>query len=348
LPDDDSRLGYDIYDTKVNIYSSVPSLGEDRTTTLSSILYSDKTPIYSYIPENKFKDNSKGKFLLYLDALEKSVQDIGEEKLRRNATATTQSIGVSGAYNVETNEIAVPDYRVNNEDVVAHELVHAQAIDAIANPAPHQREAVKRLNTLFKHVQDHLANNQKALFPFYVKDEEYGLTSIQEFAAEGISNPAFQFLLSIIPYENTSAWGKFAKTIAELLGIKNTNAFTEFLNLYDQITQPAPVEETPAATETPVVKTKKPTAKERQAQAEQKMFDLLGARVGDTITFSQDIGYITANKPLVISSISNAGEMSVTDPSRGSSTSEKLSQIQAQAGRGLTWEVTPAAPKTPV
>ena len=95
-------------------------------------------------------------------------------------------------------------------------------------------------------------------------------------------------------------------------------------------------------------KTKKPTAKERQAQAEQKMFDLLGARVGDTITFSQDIGYITANKPLVISSISNAGEMSVTDPNRGSSTSEKLSQIQAQAGRGLTWEVTPAAPKTPV
>jgi hypothetical protein len=449
LPDDDSRLGYDIYDTKVNIYSSVPSLGEDRTTTLSSILYSDKTPIYSYIPENKFKDNSKGKFLLYLDALEKSVQDIGEEKLRRNATATTQSIGVSGAYNVETNEIAVPDYRANNEDVVAHELVHAQAIDAIANPAPHQREAVKRLNTLFKHVQDHLANNQKALFPFYVKDEEYGLTSIQEFAAEGISNPAFQFLLSIIPYENTSAWGKFAKTIAELLGIKNTNAFTEFLNLYDQITQPAPVEETTAATpapqdipqnildlhqkyermtamaneripsepnaqgvyprpqdlkreetmsfrrllkavenftgdtsgepskptmqmltrlselsraeneqaetaaetpteETPVVKTKKPTAKERQAQAEQKMFDLLGARVGDTITFSQDIGYITANKPLVISSISNAGEMSVTDPNRGSSTSEKLSQIQAQAGRGLTWEVTPAPAKAPV
>jgi hypothetical protein len=468
LPDDNSSLGYDIYDTKVNIYSSVPSLGEDRTTTLSSILYSDKTPIYSYIPENKFKYNSKGKFLLYLDALEKSVQDIGEEKLRRNATATTQSVGVSGAYNAETNEIAVPDYRANNEDVVAHELVHAQAIDAIANPAPHQREAVKRLNTLFKHVQDHLANNQKALFPFYVKDEEYGLTSIQEFAAEGISNPAFQFLLSIIPYENTSAWGKFAKTIADLLGIKNANAFTEFLNLYDQITQPAPVEETPVASETPASqdipqnildlhqkheritaiangrmsnepnakgvyprpqdlkreetmsfrrllkaiedftgdtsgepskpalqmltrlselsraenekaeaadetpveetpveetpvvadtpktqaeinkdrqaaqKAKKPTAKQRQAQAEQKMFDLLGAKVGDTITFSQDIGYITANKPLVISSISNAGEMSVTDPSRGSSTSEKLSQIQAQAGRGLTWEVTPA------
>ena len=556
LPDDNSSLGYDIYDTKVNIYSSVPSLGEDRTTTLSSILYSDKTPIYSYIPENKFKYNSKGKFLLYLDALEKSVQDIGEEKLRRNATATTQSVGVSGAYNAETNEIAVPDYRANNEDVVAHELVHAQAIDAIANPAPHQREAVKRLNTLFKHVQDHLANNDKALYPFYIKDEEYGLTSIQEFAAEGISNPAFQFLLSIIPYENTSAWGKFAKTIADLLGIKNANAFTEFLNLYDQITQPAPVEETPVAktpaaetldwnfinkeierikrkvanaerverraeigpaskaakeklakaleegrnfyakwnpiidadrearyaketaqkaaetpvaetpasqdipqnildlhqkyermtamaneripsepnaqgvyprpqdlkreetmsfrrllkavedftgdtsgepskpalqmltrlselsraenekaeavdtpktqaeinqerqaaqkaaaaapveetpaAKTPEVKAKKPTAKERKAQAEQKMFDLLGAKVGDTITFSQDIGYITANKPLVISSISNAGEMSVTDPSRGSSTSEKLSQIQAQAGRGLTWEVTPA------
>ena len=498
LPDDDSRLGYDIVDTKVNIYSSVPSLGEDRETKLSSILYSDKTPIYSYIPKNKFKDNSKGKFLLYLDTLEKTVQDIGEEKLRRNATATTQSVGVSGAYNVETDEIAVPDYRANNEDVVAHELVHAQAIDAIANPAPHQREAVKRLDTLFKHVQDHLANNQKALFPYYIKDEEYGLTSIQEFAAEGISNPAFQFLLSIIPYENTSAWGKFTKTIADLLGIKNVNAFTEFLNLYDQITQPAPVEETPAAetpaaekkpaaveetvptdqemkdagftsheidqlkrkpwperyrqikegykyiagefrqitqadvdivkesnqrkqvlkaeakekldkafaadpsahvshilgsdwgsgnspkeyqnaayafldikygfpdsnvailesrlaaankangvketpaAKTPEVKAKKPTAKERKAQAEQKMFDLLGAKVGDTITFSQDIGYITANKPLVISSISNAGEMSVTDPSRGSSTSEKLSQIQAQAGRGLTWEVTPA------
>ena len=108
----------------------------------------------------------------------------------------------------------------------------------------------------------------------------------------------------------------------------------------------APVEETPAA-KTPEVKAKKPTAKERKAQAEQKMFDLLGAKVGDTITFSQDIGYITANKPLVISSISNAGEMSVTDPSRGSSTSEKLSQIQAQAGRGLTWEVTPASAKTP-
>ena len=106
----------------------------------------------------------------------------------------------------------------------------------------------------------------------------------------------------------------------------------------------APAVETPVA-KTPNVNSNKPTAKQRQAQAEQKLFDLLGAKVGDTITFSQDIGYITANKPLVISSISNAGEMSVTDPIRGTGTSEKLSQIQAQAGRGLTWEVTPASSK---
>jgi N12 class adenine-specific DNA methylase/murein DD-endopeptidase MepM/ murein hydrolase activator NlpD len=89
------------------------------------------------------------------------------------------------------------------------------------------------------------------------------------------------------------------------------------------------------------------TSKEKKAQAEQRMLDLLGARVGDTITFNKDIGYVSANKPMLIESISPNGELSLRNPDGKSGTFENLSQIQAQAGRGLTWSVTPAdKPKT--
>jgi hypothetical protein len=237
LPNDSSRIPNDIGNAKATEYDSLSPSG-DTIKSVSSFINNDQLPVYVYVPKNKFEISSKGKFLFYLNRLEEVVADVGEAKIRRNATATAQSVGVIGSYNPETNTIAVPEYFADNEDVIGHELVHAQVLDAIANPAPNQRAAVKRLDALFKYMQDYVAKNNDALYPYYKSGNEYGLTSIQEFAAEGISNPSFQFLLANVPYENTSAWGKFAKAIADMLGIKNGNAFTEFLNLYEAITSP--------------------------------------------------------------------------------------------------------------
>ena len=114
-----------------------------------------------------------------------------------------------------------------NEWVVAHETVHALTTDAIAHPTAAQRPAVNRLKNLYRFVKTKLGARGRQM---------YGLKNLDEFIAEGNSNPEFQQELSKIKYQNKTAWGAFTQNIANLLGIKNESALTELMALTEELT----------------------------------------------------------------------------------------------------------------
>ena len=165
--------------------------------------------------------------------LERVTDKYGEDKLRLTASASYRRVGVAGAYDASTNTIRIPEYYAKDEHVLAHEIVHAQVVQAVANPTAAQRPAVARLNDLFAHVQKELSARAEREEHYR---SPYGITNAQEFIAEGLSNPQFQYDLSRIKYDNTTAWDKFVKYIADLLGLKRDNAFTELLTVYSELT----------------------------------------------------------------------------------------------------------------
>lgn len=214
------------------------------------------------------KLRTKEDFKALLDAFERTTQELGEDKLRLTSTASAIQQGVAGAYNPDTDTISVPEYFAKDEAVLAHEIVHAQVLQAVANPTKEQKPAVQRLNALYDHVKKVVDERAQADQYFRVP---YGTASVQEFISEGLSNPDFQYLLSRIQYENISVWDKFVETIANLLGLKNDNALTELLTVYSELTnKPAPAAQTkPApAPKEPGKRAKKDALKAEQGAAE--------------------------------------------------------------------------------
>lgn len=134
----------------------------------------------------------------------------------------------AAGYSQKTGGIYVRNKQyAGNEHVIAHELTHALTLDAVQNPTKAQKPAVKRLDNLYRYVKTHLGQRGRRI---------YGLTNIEEFIAEGNTNPAFQKELAGIRYQNQTAWGAFTKAVADILGIKNQNALTELIALTEELT----------------------------------------------------------------------------------------------------------------
>jgi len=148
-----------------------------------------------------------------------------EAAWRREAGRTPHDVTrVAGSYDSSTKTVTVrSDYDARNEHVLGHELTHALTVKAIDAPTEAQRPVVAKLQKLFEHVKASLG------------DEHYGTTSIHEFVAEGMSNPKFQRELHGLKYQNSSVWSRFTQHVADLLGIKHGTAFTELLNLHDEL-----------------------------------------------------------------------------------------------------------------
>ncbi len=174
--------------------------------------------------------NSKT-YLSVKDALADMEEWVGdnERTLRRNAEAhVAKRTAIAGAYNDQTKTVtAVSAHNASSEHVIAHELVHAITADALANPTEAQHATVKKLQVLFNHVRKALPESR-----------QYGLKTLSEFVAEGLSNPQFQYELATIPYKRTTAWGKFTQFIAELVGIQHDTAFHELLALTEELAMP--------------------------------------------------------------------------------------------------------------
>lgn len=214
------------------ILARIPAVdnGQDvGSLTLDDISRSGNS-MFDDLPSGSYPLKTKEDFVRLRDDLEGLTQTLGEEKLAMTSTGSSKMVGVSGVYDAANDVIRVPTYAAKDERVLAHELVHAQALKAIANPTPAQKPAVERLQKLYQHVKNVLSAKEEV---------PYGISSVQEFVAEGLSNPRFQFQLKRIKYENQSAWSSFVESIAKLLGLKKDNAFTELLSIYSELAPPA-------------------------------------------------------------------------------------------------------------
>lgn len=105
---------------------------------------------------------------------------------------------------------------------VLHELVHAAVAAVINNPLTEQdRVNVQHLNNLFMYVKDKMAGSK-----------QYGLSNLQEFVAEALSNYSFQQELAKIPVKSKfglrNALEVFKRMVLRFLGLdKSTNALSE-------------------------------------------------------------------------------------------------------------------------
>ena len=156
-----------------------------------------------------------------------------DEKAIQNAEDTYgfKKGTLGGYYQSWTDEVVIRPNYAGSEHIVGHELLHSVSVKAIDNIQaklqrgmalnPEQRKqlpAYNGLNKLYDVIKDHPTLHK-----------EYGLKNVKELVAEGLSNPEFQHKLSKIKYENTTMWGKFTQSLANLLGMKRDNAFTELV-----------------------------------------------------------------------------------------------------------------------
>jgi hypothetical protein len=144
-----------------------------------------------------------------------------EDSNRKLAGYSFENVVVGGMYDATTNTIYLNSYLGEREGIFAHELAHAITHNFLNNPSKKNTPAYKAMDKLYQHVKEN----------FTGREDEYGLTNIDEFVAEGFSNPMFQYELAKMKYENTSALSKFVDSVARILGLKNDNALTELLNI---------------------------------------------------------------------------------------------------------------------
>lgn len=187
--------------------------------------------------------NNEGNFKKLTDVLQQSsnpaIKRIGELgskisgkiKLKKPGALAE---GVLGRYRYADDSIKMIPSHAGDEHTNAHETVHALISKAQRFPTTEkQRKFGKDIKNLYEYVYKELKRKGK--------EDYYGLTNEREFAAEAMTNPEFQFELMQIPYPGKkSAWTQFVQVVADLLGIENTNALTEVMNLVDRLAQIQP------------------------------------------------------------------------------------------------------------
>jgi hypothetical protein len=135
--------------------------------------------------------------------------------------------GNAGVFRYADNSIQMAKDYADDEHTNAHESLHALIARAQRYPNERQAPIAAEIKKLYLHSKK-ILNAQGKDF--------YGLTNEREFTAEAMTNPAFQYELMQIPYAgNRSAWTQFVRLVADLLGIKDTNALTEVMNLTDKL-----------------------------------------------------------------------------------------------------------------
>jgi hypothetical protein len=143
----------------------------------------------------------------------------------------------AGQYDRSDHSIKMRKEYAGHELVNAHEAVHALTVISQLNPTRAQKPIVEQIDKLYDHVKFELGRKGYGYGKGYTGSKSvYGLLDSMEFTAEAMSNPDFQYLLMQIPYPGKkSAWTRFTELVADLLGIKDTNALTEVINLVDKL-----------------------------------------------------------------------------------------------------------------
>jgi hypothetical protein len=206
---------------RVDAGESLGSVGKDIIVFpkgLTKQVVSDQT-LSSFLFSHNAAFN-KDRFNEFVEQQEEQLEGY-EDSNRALAGYSFEDMAIGGMYDPETNTVYLNSYWGEREGVFAHELAHAITHDFLNNPSKKNTPAYKAMENLYKYVKEN----------FTGKEDEYGLTNIDEFVAEGFSNPMFQYELAKMKYENTSALSKFVDSVARILGLKNDNALTELLNI---------------------------------------------------------------------------------------------------------------------
>jgi len=138
----------------------------------------------------------------------------------------------AGSFNPKTNTIQLDSSRGINEHTLLHEMTHAATSATLFDQS---HPLTKELTKLFGEVKPFLGN-------------EYGITNLDEFVAEGMSNEQFRDKLDTITLKGTegSALQRFFDSVISflrnLVDIQaNESAQTEFDSLVAAILAPAPM-----------------------------------------------------------------------------------------------------------
>jgi hypothetical protein len=119
-----------------------------------------------------------------------------------------------GQYDPTTDTISIADGAVDSHTIL-HEAVHGY-VHALIFKFENGEVTNPALADLQRLYNSLLTNNPELA-------EQYGMTSLTEFASEAMSNAEFQAALARIPYQKSNVFSKFAKMIMQLLGLGDTN-----------------------------------------------------------------------------------------------------------------------------
>jgi hypothetical protein len=143
---------------------------------------------------------------------------------------------ISGNYNRDENLITVsneelkdfvPNTLYSNRDekiayIISHELIHKLLPQSLSLKEEYYNEyqnsfgPIDEITLKLKSLYDFAKNNSKDL-------SSYGFTNVSEFAAEAMTNLAFQQKLANIPFDSKkSTWDKFISILTELFSKYNT------------------------------------------------------------------------------------------------------------------------------
>jgi len=183
--------------------------------------------------------NKKGDFKALANAMAASknpaIKRIGELsrgisnkiKLKKPGSLRRHGEGTVGVYVYDEDSIQMEPSHAADEHTNAHESLHALISKAQRYPTERQKPIAKEIKKLYLYAKQVLQSQGK---------DFYGLTNEREFTAEAMTNPEFQYELMQIPYAGKrSVWTQFTRLVADLLGIKDTNALTEVMNLVDKL-----------------------------------------------------------------------------------------------------------------
>ena len=148
-----------------------------------------------------------------------------------------------GEFDPETGAVTINldalGYKVDEpsaafETVVLHEMIHALTEKAIADP---RTEFGRAIRSVFNAVKSKPGAGSFYAFSKDLSEDE----QLREFVTEAMTSPAFQYMLSKIPYANSkkSTWEEFMdiiRRILEAVGIKvDETALSEVISLTSEL-----------------------------------------------------------------------------------------------------------------
>ena len=215
--------------TKIIPKDSLESLSNDPKVkeTLESQIRALDEMVRISLPESQQKDLIAGlrsKNLYDIVAAVDELQTAFTNPSQQQVVADTvklinKEFSWFGKYDPASDTITLREGTLDNH-LLLHEALHAATSNLIDNPDKLQgvrKEGYNRLVELYNYSKGMLSNSQLGA------DHIYGLTSLDEFVSEAMTNPVFQIELRKLRYKAApySLWNEFTTAIKKLFKVES-------------------------------------------------------------------------------------------------------------------------------